>query len=77
MEFGMKQPNSFNSSSNVEWYSSGAGTYNPSSYQYAPPPAAAASAYSNSFEEEPPLLEGATWIQTILSAQRLRIMHEQ
>lgn len=62
MEFGMKQPNSFSGGSNVEWYSSGtAGAYNPSSYQYAPPPTAAASAYSNSFEDEPPLLEGQLW----------------
>jgi hypothetical protein len=75
MEFGMKQPNSFNSSSNVEWYSGGAGTYNPSSYQYAPPPAAAASAYSNSFEDEPPLLEGRTWSRLLLSAQCFCIKH--
>lgn len=62
MEFGMKQPNSFSGGSNVEWYSSGtAGAYNSSSYQYAPPPTAAASAYSNSFEDEPPLLEGELW----------------
>lgn len=52
----MKQPSSF--SGNVEWYSSGAGAYNPSNYQYAPPPSTAAAAYSSTFEDEPPLLEG-------------------
>jgi hypothetical protein len=65
MEFGMKQPNSFSGGSNVEWYSSGAGAHNPSSYQYAPPPAAAASAYNNSFEDEPPLLEGGSSDATV------------
>eukprot|EP00882_Tetradesmus_deserticola_P024425 GHRQ01026693.1.p1 GENE.GHRQ01026693.1~~GHRQ01026693.1.p1 ORF type:complete len:226 (+),score=97.06 GHRQ01026693.1:405-1082(+) len=78
MEFGMKQPNSFNSnSSNVEWYSGAAGTYNPSSYQYAPPPAASATAYSNSFEDEPPLLEElGIDIPSILLKTKAILLHQ-
>uniref|UniRef100_A0A383W3U1 Uncharacterized protein n=1 Tax=Tetradesmus obliquus TaxID=3088 RepID=A0A383W3U1_TETOB len=78
MEFGMKQPNSFSGGSNVEWYSSGtAGAYNPSSYQYAPPPTAAASAYSNSFEDEPPLLEElGIDIPSILQKTKAILLHQ-
>lgn len=62
----MKQSSSFNSGAQpMEWYSGGAGAaypasaYPASSY-YAPPPAAGGAApYSSSFEDEPPLLEGA------------------
>jgi hypothetical protein len=56
MEFGLanaqQQP--------MEWYSTAPGGYNSNQYQYAPPPQAhhTANAYA-SFEEEPPLLEGA------------------
>lgn len=43
----------------VDWYSGGAGSYGASS-SYAPPTASAYTGYSsNSFEDEPPLLEGA------------------
>lgn len=41
----------------MEWYSStNNAQYNSSAYAYSAPPT---SAYGNSFEDEPPLLEGA------------------
>jgi hypothetical protein len=45
----------------MEWYSSAnSAQYNSAAYSYAPP--TTASAYSNSFEDEPPLLEGGCFL---------------